>query len=161
MACSSFIYTCPNSPFIKWILLFRVQMVSARVSPNSQEGILLFTWSTQHPLNRPAKVFLVDLGQSCASSQLVLLSPAVPFPEHIFFLSSPPPFTASPPSWACSPSPQDTTAASSPHTCPLQRCLPPSVPFLCRRMTKHLLCSIIRTAGYGRSCFLQLDVVSL
>lgn len=62
---------------------------------------------------------------------------------------------------ACSPSPQDTTAASSPCTCPLQRCLPPSVPFLCRRMTKHLLCSTRRTAGYGRSRFLQPDVASL
>lgn len=50
-------------------------MVSSHVGPKFQAGILLFTWSTQHPLDRPAKVFLVELGQSCAPTHLVLAAP--------------------------------------------------------------------------------------
>lgn len=84
----------PKSPSIKWLLLPGVQMVSSHIILNSKAGILLFTWSTQHPLNRPAKVFLVDLDRAVPQPIwcLLLLSPAVPFPENIF-LSSPAPYS--------------------------------------------------------------------
>lgn len=125
-------------------------MVSAHSSPDCQVGMFLFRKCTKtrvHPPNRSdlLKCLLWTWdGALLQHTWCLLLLFGCPLQEHNFFLASSLPFTTPPPLWMCSTF-WDRTAPSSSCIYPLRGVSPPSEPFLCHRMAKHLLCSITRT----------------
>lgn len=131
-------------------------MASAHGSPDSQAGMLLFRQCTKTSVQPPNRSDLLKCFLSTWDAAvlqpiccLLLLSLAVPFKStsssclllHPSLLPS-----------LYGPAALLGTQQQHPHLAyiPCRGVSPPSEPFLCRRMTKHLLCSIIRTAGMWR-----------